>query len=45
MSNKTIIGFHFSGNYGFMDQMGFLNLPDDIKLSQTPNIRKIDGLK
>ena len=27
--NNTILGFHFEGNYGYVDQYGFLVVPGD----------------
>ena len=29
--NHTLFGFHFRGNYGFIDQKGFLQIPDDFE--------------
>ena len=32
MFNKTIVGFHFLGNYGYMDNKGFLIVENKFKL-------------
>jgi hypothetical protein len=33
LNNKTIIGFHFMGNIGYVDNMGFLVIDENKKLS------------
>ena len=39
-----MIGIHFAGNFGFIDNMGFLVINDNIKETSSPDIKKIEGL-
>ncbi len=33
--NHSIFGFHFAGNYGYVDEKGFLNIPEDFRRPTT----------
>ena len=43
--NKTIVGFHFLGNFGFVDNKGFLVVESSVKLHQSPIYKRINGIK
>ncbi|KAL4442176.1 hypothetical protein ABPG74_009194 [Tetrahymena malaccensis] len=43
--NFTILGFHFNGNYGFIDRSGFLIPSKDISNLLSPLETKIQGVK
>ena len=42
--NKSIYGFHFYGNYGFVDNKGFLIIEDKFKQDQIAIPRRIHGM-
>ncbi len=46
-NNTTLFGFHFQGNYGYVDRKGFLKIPEDFRkenILHLQHIRRIQGL-
>jgi hypothetical protein len=39
LKNKNTIGVHFTGNFGYIDNMGFLVIKENIKESSSPDIK------
>ena len=46
-SNRTIYGFHFQGNYGYVDALGHLRVSPSCRRSQKKEIlnHRIEGVK
>jgi len=44
--NKTIYGFHFAGNYGYIDNKGYLIIPNEEKDTREYQLyQKIKGVE